>query len=313
MIRLFLKKGYWKIFVSIILLVIVFFQNDLGKALSNLDLKHIHYLYLFIALAVFLIGHVFGHMSWLFVIRSKKKQIMMAPIASSYWQGLFFNNILPTNIGGDVVKGLNIIKKNGSPYFFIGTIFVDRIINFSVMFFIGILSAVYYWGTLVYSMTTALLFILIFSIFSIFIDRILYSLGLRGEKIWKNRHKKIIQAIFFLRSLLKNKENMRKVIFYAFGSQACKFFVLHLIAFALHVEINPFLLIVITVVQALFALLPVTIGGLGAREHALSLFRYIPELDLPGLTIVTILSHFLLLLSTLPGILFFYFDKIPKK
>lgn len=54
-------------------------------------------------------------------------------IFSFYFIGMFFNNFLPTMIGGDAVKGYYVYKETGSGAHSVSSIFLDRYSGFAVL------------------------------------------------------------------------------------------------------------------------------------------------------------------------------------
>jgi len=65
------------------------------------------------AFAVNSLGNVLGAWRWQILLRSQGRDVPLLHLLGSYWVGLFFNNFLPSTIGGDVVRAASTKKRAG--------------------------------------------------------------------------------------------------------------------------------------------------------------------------------------------------------
>ncbi|MCA9752197.1 MAG: flippase-like domain-containing protein [Gemmatimonadetes bacterium] len=100
-----------RIVVSLGLLVFVFRQaklDELSTRLVDADFR-----WLLAALLVNALGNVFGALRWKLLLASQGRRCSTPFLFGSYLVGLFFNNFLPSTIGGDVVRAASARKKGG--------------------------------------------------------------------------------------------------------------------------------------------------------------------------------------------------------
>ncbi|UCG52507.1 MAG: flippase-like domain-containing protein, partial [Candidatus Latescibacterota bacterium] len=68
------------------------------------------------AMLVFLISNIIGSLQWHLLLRSSGVRIPFHKTIRVYFIGLFFNNFLPANIGGDAVKVYDVSKIGNSVF-----------------------------------------------------------------------------------------------------------------------------------------------------------------------------------------------------
>jgi len=100
-----------RVLVSVGLLVWVFLAVDVRHTLQELATAHLGWL--LAALAVNSLGILFGAWRWQLLLRSQGRRVPVMHLFGSYLVGLFFNNFLPSTIGGDVVRATSAKKKGG--------------------------------------------------------------------------------------------------------------------------------------------------------------------------------------------------------
>ncbi|NNE44176.1 MAG: flippase-like domain-containing protein, partial [Gemmatimonadetes bacterium] len=100
-----------RIIVSVGLLVWVLNRADLASLMERISSAKLEWL-----LAAFLVnslGNLFGAFRWHLLLRSQKRIVGVFYLFGSYLVGLFFNNFLPSTIGGDVIRAMSAKKKGG--------------------------------------------------------------------------------------------------------------------------------------------------------------------------------------------------------
>jgi uncharacterized protein (TIRG00374 family) len=113
-----------KILVSLILLIIVIATvgaENLFDALRGIDLG-----WFALALAIHLIGVGIRAYRWWLLIASLGAPVPFGRLLYLYMVGTFFNTFLPTGIGGDVVKIIELAPDRGGAHAF-STVFTDRL------------------------------------------------------------------------------------------------------------------------------------------------------------------------------------------
>jgi uncharacterized protein (TIRG00374 family) len=81
------------------------------------------------ATAVFMLSNIAGWYQWHVLLRSSGVALDGARTFRFYFIGLFFNNLLPANIGGDAVKVYDLSREGESPYRVIAVTLLDRLLG----------------------------------------------------------------------------------------------------------------------------------------------------------------------------------------
>lgn len=300
----FFSKTWFKISVTIILLTIVFSHVDSANLLDKV--VRANYYLLFFSLIIFIASNIFGTYSWIHIIHAEHKEVKRYDIFSSYWKGLFFNLLLPTGIGGDIVKAVDIIKHYKKNYFFIGTILLDRIVNFFLLECMGVFAFCLYFNYL----KILGLFVVLIAMFTIFLLFFYRWFLLKLLKLSRRSKRKIAANIFrsiiILKYVLSDKKRLIFLISNAFMSQFLKTLVTYIVALALNFNLSVIMSFFVVPTQATVSLIPITINGVGLREFSNRLFEGLPGVSVTELSVISLLGFLLLIISSLPGIYFFF-------
>lgn len=81
------------------------------------------------ATALFFVSNVAGWFQWDVLLRSSGVSLAHGRTFRFYFIGLFFNNFLPANIGGDAVKVYDVSREGESPYRVIAVTLLDRVLG----------------------------------------------------------------------------------------------------------------------------------------------------------------------------------------
>ncbi len=122
--------------VTLVLLALVVKLTGVDDLLDNLKWDHPWHLLSF-ALC-YLLATVAGAASWHAILRRLFGCLPFKQVLREYVVGMFFNNFLPSNMGGDVVKGCRLVKSNGSAPKAVWSLVLDRGVNFAALLLIGV-------------------------------------------------------------------------------------------------------------------------------------------------------------------------------
>jgi uncharacterized membrane protein YbhN (UPF0104 family) len=236
--------------------------REVAAAFRSADLR-----FVLLALALVPLGYLASVRRWRLLIRAQGGEAPTSFLARSFAVGVFFNNFLPSTIGGDTVRAVDTARSGVGRAKAVAIIFVDR--------FVGLLALVLF----------AALGLTVSSGRGRLHDRLpdLYALVLGGSAVLV-----LIAAVLFLPSLLKTHwmpkilspllafQGQGRVLLGAFawslalqGLVVLNFFFL---ARALHVAI-PLGVFFLIVPLALFVMMvPVSINAIGVRENVWAFF-----------------------------------------
>lgn len=186
--------------------------------------------------------------------------------------GYFFNNFLPTSVGGDIVKALSAARLTGHPVKSVTSVLMDRIFGLFTFVLIPSVSLFFVWDrmnpripVLVYSFfaVSILSFVLLFNRGAArrfkFVETALNAFGL-GKKV-----RNIYDGLHNFR---RHKQVIAAAIALSIGAQCVSLFGVYLIGAALGAprESLVYFFLLVPVVH-LISMLP-SINGLGIREAA---------------------------------------------
>lgn len=116
-----------KITVSVGLIVILLYRISPGRLLEHL--QNIDPLWMVIAVAIFLASSLLGALQWHLLLSAGGVKMTVSRTFSLYFTGLFFNNLLPTNVGGDAYKIYDVVKTGYDPHKVFAITLLDRVIG----------------------------------------------------------------------------------------------------------------------------------------------------------------------------------------
>lgn len=111
-------------------------RQALLAALSN-----VNYAYLALALALFILAIISNAVKWQILLRAQGVPVPLTPITNLTFVGAFFNNFLPANVGGDVVRGIFLaryIERNADAAV---SVVVDKVIGLLAFMFTAVVAA----------------------------------------------------------------------------------------------------------------------------------------------------------------------------
>lgn len=81
------------------------------------------------AALVFSLSNVLGAWQWILLLRRAGIEVPARRLHALYWVGLFFNNFLPSNVGGDLVKVADVAVNTGRVSSPLAATLVDRMLG----------------------------------------------------------------------------------------------------------------------------------------------------------------------------------------
>ena len=268
--RLLIKKI--KIVVSLALIIILLYKISPSKLAVHL--RGMNPIVLSVSVAVFFLSSFLGSIQWHLLLRAGGIQITFSQSFRLYIVGLFFNNFLPANVGGDVVKIYDVTREGNDPYQVFAITLLDRIIGITGLCILAIAASFILLGRGgAYHIRIYLIIFIgcIAPVFTLVLNKRLSSsvrklfgmikfrgLGDRFDMIFRQ-----LGSFAHLRSLLA------KLTLLALVVQFMRVATHILVGKALGVELAPLDLVYFYVFVPLLGLvmiLPISLNGLGIRE-----------------------------------------------
>jgi len=273
-----------KITVSVVCLWYVSGKIDFAKAGSALSSAN--WFYLFPALGAFVISKLVAAFRLNIYFRNIGIHLPGWQNSKLYWLGMFYNLFLPGSISGDAYKVILLTKKYSTPYKkTTAAVLLDR---FSGLLGLGLLLAIY----------------------SIIVPaNSLYKAAIVAGAILA-----VIALYLVIKHWLKDfMPSFLPTLLLGIIVQASQVICAYLIMASLHIPIGQPEYIFLFLVSSMVAVLPLTIGGLGAREivflEGSKYFGLVQE----HAVVISILFYLITLFTSAGGLFYVFNDPLKEK
>ncbi len=319
LISVVLRSKVFKIAVSAGLILWLILKLDLratSKAFSTLSMS-----YFVLALVTFAASLLLGNIQWLILLRIQGIRIGFWKTLSFYFVGAFFNNFLPANIGGDVIRIYDVYKQSNPAHSSIAATVTDRLFGMLGLAFLAVPAGLAIIGGKAsagihgkleeITVITILAFVIIIGLaISVILSRRIaahFERLLRPILIGGLREKiRTTYESFHLYS--KRSGSLVLVVAVAILVQILRTLVHYEISEAMGLGIHWLYFFVFIPLIALFIALPISIGGLGVRE-GLTIFFFcnaIPGLERESVFTMGLLAYFVgIIVSLIGGVIYF--------
>jgi uncharacterized protein (TIRG00374 family) len=271
------RTRYFRISVSGALIVFLLLRMDLGRTAEVLTSVRPDYFIL--ALFTFAASLVLGSVQWRRLLLVQDISISFGKAVSFYYVGAFFNVILPSNIGGDVVRVYDVYKESGKSNEAIAATVTDRMLGLVALGLLAMPSGLYIAfsrGTLGFEsgfgvtsifIVVAFVMLLVFAFLVLMnrelaqgVARLLRPFFIGGTR---GRARSIYESFHLYRS---NVTDILGALGIAIVVQMLRVLVHYEVSLALGLDIPIIYFFLFIPVIAIFIALPISIGGLGIRE-----------------------------------------------
>lgn len=295
-----------KILVSAGLLTFLLRQTDTRALLAQLRQMDVGWGAA--ALGVYALMLVISAWRWRLLLRAQTVQVGMGRLTQSFLVATFFNNFLPSNIGGDVVRVADTAQEAGSKTLATTIVLVDRALGLAALLAIGGVAAglatwtgvpltgvVYMWLALI-ALVGGLLAVLANPGL---IPRIIRGLGSWAHAAGMQRR------LDNLSDAISRFAAQPRSLWTAFaGAVAVQMLIIGFYlcaAYSLAVPFPPYAAAVIVPVSLAVQMVPVSINGFGVREAVFAFFFASLGLDVGSALVLSLGSAGLIMLFSLGG------------
>ncbi len=125
--------------VALILFVLWRFQDKLAQVWEMLASANLWWV--LVAVLLFWTAMLINAFKWWTLLRAQNIQVPFSAMANFTFVGFFFNNILPANIGGDVMRGYGLAKYTEENAGAAASVVLDRLIGLSAYMSVAAVAA----------------------------------------------------------------------------------------------------------------------------------------------------------------------------
>ena len=260
-----------RISISAVLLIFLFKFNKIDIHALVGDIKSADKLLLAVGFAIFFCGYFLGFLRWQMLLKAAGINIPLKRLISSFSGGVFFSIFLPSTIGGDFVRTVDLAEHTKKAKEVIATVFLDRLSGYIGLVLV-ILPGIWLGRNLVLdkvvfssvSVIIILLVVVLLVLFNSFIySKIKKFLSTPGAVKIKETIRNIHQEIHIFRN---HKSMITGNLMLSFFIQIIAPITVYFIGLSLGIKINFIYFLIFLPIIGAITLLPVAIGGLGLRE-----------------------------------------------
>ncbi|RJP29108.1 MAG: UPF0104 family protein [Candidatus Omnitrophota bacterium] len=267
---------FLRIAISAFLLFLLFKQIDTSSLVANIRStdKYI----LSIAFLIYFLTYIICLFRWEMLLKAIKINLPLKRVIISFAGGSFFSMFLPSTIGGDLIRSIDLSMHTKRPREVIATVLLDRLSGYIGLVIVAIVSIIIGWrqmdGQPVIITTMLVIVGMLVLILVVLFNNSIYS------KVNKLLHSKKSGG---LRDMIKNLHNEIYVfrnhkgviinnIFMSVLLQITIPVSYYFIGLSFGIKINMLYYFIFIPIISAIAMLPISLGGLGLRDAATVFF-----------------------------------------
>src|SRR3989338_2266190 len=264
-------SNFLRVGISIILLYLLFRQVD-RKALFEI-IRGADKGLLFLAFCIFFFSYLLCIFRWEMLLKAVNIHLSLKRIIISFSGGVFFSLFMPSTIGGDLMRSIDLATHTKRPHEVVATVLLDRLSGYVGLVLLALLSLGFGWKVvqdkgviLAIAIITAVLIIVLFTLFNKFIYSKISS-ALHSPKAGKFQQlvKDLHQEMHYFR---RHKKVIINNLIFSILIQTVTPLTFYVVALSLGLKIKlAYFFIYLPIIGAI-TLLPISIGGLGLRDYA---------------------------------------------
>jgi glycosyltransferase 2 family protein len=240
--------------------------SELEALMLSVDLRFLPYIF-----GALLVNTLLSAWKWQILLRSDGVEISLLTLTGSYLIGSFLNMFLPSNIGGDSYRVLDIMRRSKDTMRSATSVFADRLSGFFALVTLSLISSIF-----VVLKTKDMFFFYVPLVIFFFLVGLIWSLynqdvirkgvrmvGLDRFKVITENSEKIFASFSRYGSRFNT---VAKVMAISFSFQSLVIVIVFMLAKSLGVSISFFYFSAFVPLITLMEALPVSIYGIGIRD-----------------------------------------------
>ena len=294
-----------KLTVSTVLLIILFRRADAPAMWMRF--KQMDPFWTLAALAVYGLMLAVSAWRWRLLLRVQTVNVSLGTLTKSFLVATFFNNFLPSNIGGDVVRVADTAPFTGSKTLATTVVLIDRILGLIALLVLAAAASALAWklGLPLDGMQWVWLALVVFTAGLLFFLRNPHHLTRTARKILSDRLMAVQTRFHNLAAAITRFAQEPRELWFAFGGALIvqALLILFYVCAARSLSV-PFPLIaasVIVPISLAVQMVPVSINGFGVREAVFAFFFTSLGLNVSSALTLSLGSAALIMLFSLSG------------
>lgn len=255
------KKNIIKVVISLILIGFLFgFLVDFGKFLETLASLNIEYLLL--GVLFLLLSIMISALRWKYLLSIRNAKIKYLTAFKEYLIGMFFNNFLPSSVGGDVSRMIGATKATGNKEVSFSSVIVERMVGLVALLILGICGIIFM-DILNDTLFLYLALVLLAFVVGVFVllinERTNLKITIIAEKIFRRK----FSFLSDFRDYSRVSYKLLNVLLISFVFRIVEGFFVYFIILSLGIELGYLYAIVFFASISIIKMIPIAPNGLG--------------------------------------------------
>ncbi|MCK4347822.1 MAG: flippase-like domain-containing protein [Thermoplasmatales archaeon] len=268
------KRGisfYLKILVSLVLIFYVFYKAGLPELIETL--KGTDFFFLGLALSITPVLIFLSSWKWQILLSAQGSRVSLGRLYALYLVGYFFNNVMPSNVGGDIIRAYELGRYTHKEAESFASVFLERFTGLTVLIFLALIAFLIKVGSIGDARLTIVMGIVLagyIGIFPFILDQRAFNLIYKKARV--RILKELMAKLQKVQSALMNYKGKNQALIFAmiisilFYMLAVVNVYLGCLAFGVQVSLAK-LFIGVPIIMVI-SMLPISIGGIGLSEWA---------------------------------------------
>jgi uncharacterized protein (TIRG00374 family) len=260
-----------KVGVSVVLFVWLFRRVDwaaIGPALG-----HATPFWILAAAGLLFASHLLASYQWNRLLRAAGIELPFWKVVSYYHVGLFFNNFLPANVGGDLARTLDASRSGSSRATALSTVILDRLIGTVALGGIAVITTIPALGhfhlLVPYAGVLTFFVLAVVMLRAVLEPRVLAMLEKVLSRVGLGRFSPALDELSASLAAFRGQRSLKLALFaVALGVQVMRIGVHVLFAKALGLHVPAAYFFLFVPLLAVIVSLPISLNGIGVREGA---------------------------------------------
>jgi len=301
-----------RIGISIILLIILFYSKEIDLHSVSGGIRSANKALLLLAFSFTLLSCILCFFRWYILLKAANIHLPIKRVIISSCGGIFFSLFLPSSIGGDFARCIDLARHTQKTKEVIATVLMDRLSGYVGLASITLFSCVLGWEIVhndiaVLASVAIIILVLIFILLILF-NKFLYTklnslLDTPDSGKIRESIKNLLQEIHYFRD---KKRALWESLVLSLIVQAIGSIVFYITALALGVSgVNLLYFFIFVPIIGVITLLPIAIGGFGIRESvSVFLFAKAGINSITATAIALVNSYFIFIFGAIGGIIY---------
>ena len=256
---------------------------------------------LIVAIALHFLSFVAGGVRWWLLFRHLHGAIAFRRVWPSYYLGVFFNNLLPSIFGGDLARTARLYASGLGGSALVSSAFVDRLLGLAAVVSMGLLALLFAPAGFESQLALGVFGLGMLTLVAMVIIAVLPRWAKLLDAGYGSRWPRLHAVLSCFPRYRTAPGLMLKTFGLSVLNQLLVVLVLVMLAPGLGVHLPIFQFTVVLMLVFLVSSLPISLGGLGAREGAMMSLLLPLGVDAASVLALSVAYLFVLWSCTLPG------------